>query len=222
MSEDIAQNISWNTRLEDYFASTGEKAHCLSWLHKRAEALYSFRRNFIDLPVIVISSMTGFLSVGSSTMFEGQEKWSSIALGIASLFVGVLNTTGSYFGWSKRAEGHRIASIQYAKLYRFLQIEMSLPREERMNPHDLLKSTRDQYDRMQEVSPLLPPECIKEFQQKFKNEHEISKPEEANGLEKISVWKDEIQNPLYSHKSPEKAASQVSLVVESPLVSVVA
>jgi hypothetical protein len=222
MSEDIAQNISWNSRLEDYFASTGEKAHCLSWLHKRAEALYSFRRNFIDLPVIVISSMTGFLSVGSSTMFEGQEKWSSIALGIASLFVGVLNTTGSYFGWSKRAEGHRIASIQYAKLYRFLQIEMSLPRDERMNPHDLLKSTRDQYDRMQEVSPLLPPECIKEFQQKFKNEHEISKPEEANGLEKISVWKDEIPNPLYSHKKTDGEVSQASLVPGSPLVSVVA
>jgi hypothetical protein len=220
MSEDIAQTISWNSRLEDYFASTGEKAHCLSWLHKRAEALYSFRRNFIDLPVIVISSMTGFLSVGSSTMFEGQEKWSSIALGIASLFVGVLNTTGSYFGWSKRAEGHRIASIQYAKLYRFLQIEMSLPREERMTPQALLKSTRDQYDRMQEISPLLPPEIIKEFQQKFKNEHEISKPEEANGLEKISVWKDEIPNPLYSHKKRETETSQVSLVVGSPQISV--
>jgi len=220
MSEDIAQTISWNSRLEDYFASTGEKAHCLSWLHKRAEALYSFRRNFIDLPVIVISSMTGFLSVGSSTMFEGQEKWSSIALGIASLFVGVLNTTGSYFGWSKRAEGHRIASIQYAKLYRFLQIEMSLPREERMTPQALLKSTRDQYDRMQEISPLLPPEIIKEFQQKFKNEHEISKPEEANGLEKIAVWKDEIPNPLYSHKKRETETSQVSLVVGSPQISV--
>lgn len=217
MSEDIAQNISWNTRLEEYFASTGEKAHCLSWLHKKAEALYSFRRNFIDLPVIVISSLTGFLSVGSSSMFEGQEKWASISLGIASLFVSVLNTTGSYFAWSKRSEGHRIASIQYAKLYRFLQIEMSLPREERMNPHDLLKSTRDQYDRMQEISPLLPPEIIKEFQAKFKNEHEISKPEEANGLEKISIWKDERQNPLYSHKSKETGTSQVSLVVESPL-----
>jgi hypothetical protein len=73
---------------------------------------------------------------------------------------------------------------------------------------------------MQEISPLLPPECIKEFQQKFKNEHEISKPEEANGLEKISVWKDEIPNPLYSHKKRETEASQVSLVVGSPQISV--
>jgi hypothetical protein len=219
MSEDISATISWNSRLEDYFASTGEKAHCLSWLHKKAEALYSSRRNFIDLPVIVISSITGFMSVGSTSMFEDQ-RWSSIALGVASLFVSVFNTTGSYFAWSKRAEGHRIASIQYAKLYRFLQIEMALPRDERMNPRDLLKSTRDQYDRMQEISPLLPPEIIKEFQAKFKNEHEISKPEEANGLEKISVWKAETPNPLYSHKSQEKGVDGGSPPVELPQISV--
>ena len=211
MSEDIAHTITWNDRLEEYFASTGEKAHCLSWLHKRAEALYSRRRNFIDLPVIVISSLTGFLSVGSSSMFEGQEKWSSIALGVASLFVSVLNTTGSYFGWSKRTEGHRIASIQYAKLYRFLNIEMSLPRDERLTPHDLLKSVKEQYDRMSEVSPLLPPECIREFHLKFKDEKEISKPEEVNGLEKIEVWKGEINNPL---KLVRQSSSALSLPAE--------
>jgi hypothetical protein len=75
---------------------------------------------------------------------------------------------------------------------------------------------------MQEISPLLPPECIREFQQKFKNETEISKPEEANGLEKIEVWKDETLNPLYSHKTRERDASQVSLAVGSPLPLAVA
>jgi hypothetical protein len=186
MSEEIG-DISWNPRLEEYFSSTGEKAHCLSWCHKKAEALYSNRRNFIELPVIVLSSAVGFLSVGSTSMFEGQEKVASIALGIGSLFVSVLQTINTYFGWAKRAEGHRIASIQYAKLYRFLNIEMSLPRSERMEPSDLLKSVKDQYDRLTEVSPLLPNVVLEEFKKKFEKEKDISKPEEANGLEKIVV-----------------------------------
>jgi hypothetical protein len=87
-------------------------------------------------------------------------------LGLLSLLVSVLNTTGTYFAWAKRAEGHRISSIQYARLYRFLNIEMSLPREERMTPADLLKHTKDQYDRLQEVSPLIPPEVIAVFKQR--------------------------------------------------------
>lgn len=185
-------DVSWNVRLEEYFSSSGEKAHCLSVMHKQAEALYSRRRNFIDLPVIIGSAMIGFLNAGSTSMFNDPQT-SSVALGIGSLVVSVLQTINTYFNWAKKAEGHRISAIQYAKLYRFLSIEMSLPRNERMSPTDLLKQTRDTYDRLQEVSPLLPPEVINDFKQTFAKTTDISKPEEANGLEKIEVY---VENPL--------------------------
>ena len=185
---ELSSNIRWTVKLEEYFASTGEKAHCLSWVHKQAEQMYSTRRTFIDLPVIVGSGVVAFLNAGSSSMFD-DSRLSSIALGIGSLCIGVLNTLGSYFGWAKRSEGHRISAIHYAKLYRFITVELALPREERMSPHDFLKYVKDQYDRLQEISPLVPPSVIRDFQRKFKNEHEISKPEEANGLEKITVYR---------------------------------
>lgn len=191
MSESVTgteKSIHWTEMLEEYFASTGEKAHCLSWCHKRGEQLYSTRRTWIDLPVIVISGLTGFLSAGSTSLFS-DAKVSSVALGVASLFVSVLNTAGSYYGWAKRAEGHRISAIHYARLYRSISVELSLPRDERTLPNDFLKYVRDQYDRLQEISPLIPPEVISEFQKKFEKETEISKPEEANGLEKITVFR---------------------------------
>jgi hypothetical protein len=207
MSEEIGENVTWNRRLEEYFASTGEKAHCLSLIHKRAEALYSQRRNFIDLPVIIISSVVGFLSVGSSSMFPNNSMGASIGLGVGSLLVSVLNTTGSYFQWAKKSEGHRISAIHYAKMYRFLNIEMSLPRSERMSPHDLLKYTKDSYDRLQEVSPLIPPEIIKQFKQEFtgKPEYkEITMPEIANGLEKITIYvSSPTHTPPEGYKTPE-------------------
>lgn len=185
---DNAVSIHWTVKLEEYFASTGEKAHCLSWVHKQAETMYSNRRTFIDLPVIVGSGVIAFLNAGSSSMFD-DPRVSSVALGVGSLLVGVLNTLGSYFGWAKRAEGHRISSIHYSKLYRFITVELSLPREERLKPHDFLKYVKDQYDRLQEISPIVPHEIIKEFQKKFSHETEISKPEEANGLEKITIYR---------------------------------
>lgn len=186
-ASEINANIQWTDKLEEYLASTGEKAHCLSWVHKRAEQLYSTRRTFIDMPVIIGSGVIAFLNAGSSTMFE-DPKISSIALGVGSLVVGILNTMGTYFGWAKRAEGHRISAIHYSKLYRFITVEMSLPREERMKPSDFLKYVKDQYDRLQEISPLIPPSVIGEFQHKFAKYTDISKPEEANGLEKIEVY----------------------------------
>lgn len=226
MSESVSGSekpkaIHWTEMLEEYFASTGEKAHCLSWCHKRAEAMFSNRKTWIDLPVIVISGVTGFLSAGSTSMFSNPTT-SSIALGVASLFVSVLNTAGSYYGWAKRAEGHRISAIHYARLYRFISVELALPRDERMQPNDFLKYVKDQYDRLQEISPLLPPEVIIEFQKKFEKETEISKPEEANGLEKITVFRgtenidcsdpNESRSPQFKIRTPKlsKVATMVA------------
>jgi hypothetical protein len=41
---------------------------------------------------------------------------------------------------------------------------------------------------LQEISPLLPPEVLNDFKRKYANDKDISKPEEANGLEKIEVY----------------------------------
>jgi hypothetical protein len=71
---------------------------------------------------------------------------------------------------------------------------MALPRDERMSPHDLLKYVKDQYDRLAEISPLVPAVIIAKFQSKFKKYTDISKPEEANGLEKITVYKPSAQD----------------------------
>ena len=109
-------------------------------------------------------------------------------LGLISIFVGILNTVGTYFSWSRRAEAHRISNIQYSRLYRHISVEMALPREERTKPSELLQFIRTEYDRLNELSPLIPPSIIKLFNTKFSQEKEISQPEETNGLEKITVY----------------------------------
>jgi hypothetical protein len=191
MSEEF-NNISWTTNLEEHFASTGEKSHCLAWCHKKSEEKYARLRTFIDLPVISLSSICGFLQVGSDTMFPDTRS-ASIALGMLSLFTALLASLQVYFKWSARAEAHRISAIQYSRLYRYISIEMNLPRQERKQPQDLLKETKENYDRLQEISPLIPPDIIAQFKKAFSHEKDISKPEEANGLEKIEVY---TENPM--------------------------
>ena len=209
---DPGTEIHWTPELEEYFASTGEKAHCLSWVHKKAEERYSRFKTYIDLPVIVISSITGFVSAGSTNMFPGNQQLATICIGVSSLLVSTLNMTGTYFGWARRAEGHRLSSIHYAKLYRFCLIEMKLPREERKTPHDLLKYVKDQVDNLAEVSPMLPPQIIAEFKEQFDNEkyNEVSKPEEANGLEKITVFGEPDSKRHFNHVPADRYMSPLS------------
>jgi hypothetical protein len=187
---DIGTNVSWTVLLEDYFAQTGEKANGLAIMHKRAESIFTRRKTYIDLPVIIGSGAVAFLNAGSSSLFAGNQQLAATALGVGSLVIGILNTTGSYFGWAKRAEGHRISSIHYAKLYRFINVEMRLPREQRMQPGDFLKYVKDQYDRLAELSPPIPSSVARTFSNQMEKYKDISKPEETNGLNKIQIFVD--------------------------------
>jgi len=188
-STQLGERISWTIALEEYFAQTGEKANGLAIMHKKAESIFNRRKVYIDLPVIVGSGAVAFLNAGSSSLFSDHQL-AATALGVGSLVIGVLNTIGTYFAWAKRAEGHRMSAIHYAKLYRFINVELRLPRDERMQPGDFLKYVKDQYDRLAELSPLIPGSVTAAFAQKMKDYNDISKPEETNGLNKIEVFVD--------------------------------
>jgi hypothetical protein len=199
-STDAIGTVSWTVILEEYFAQTGEKANGLAIMHKRAESVFTRRKTYIDLPVIIGSGVIAFLNAGSSSLFSDHQM-AATSLGVGSLVVGILNTTGTYFGWAKRSEGHRMSAIHYAKLYRFINVEMRLPREERMQPGDFLKYVKDQYDRLAELSPLIPGSIAKDFNQQMAKYMDISKPDETNGLNKIEIFVDS-QHELGGAPSP--------------------
>lgn len=211
MSEEDLTDVKWSEELETYFKETAEKSQCLAVLHKHAEGLFSNRKVFLELPCIVLSAVVGFCSVGSTYMFDNNTMLSSITLGVGSLFVSTLQTVGSYFGWAKRAEGHRISAIQYSKQHRFLLVEMSLPRDERMSAGSILKLTRADFDRLAEISPLLPSESIASFNKRFSNSP-ISKPIEVNGLEPVKIHNLRIRTPAISVEitSPKESNGGVS------------
>jgi hypothetical protein len=189
MAEEIGE-VSWTPLLESHLRKTGEKAHALSWMHMHASRLYSRRTMFIDLPVIIGSGTVAFLSAGSSTLFEGETKLSSISLGVGSLILAIMQSVNSYFGWARRSEGHKIGNLQFARLFRFISIQMGLPREERMAPAALLKHVSESYDRLAETCPVCPPETIAEFKKRFGGSAyaDVARPPEVNGLERVLVF----------------------------------
>ena len=209
MSDGDKRDITYNGELEELIAAEAERCAGLSWMHGRAEAYYSIRNTAVTLPTIVLSTLVGFLSGSSSSIFT-EATIASIGIGSVSLFTGVLSTIGTFFSFAKRAEGHRIASIQYSKISRFLTIELTLPRSERIVAGDLLKMTRDSIERQLETSPPIPDDIIVQFKYKFKDQKDVAIPDVANGIHKVSVNSRTINSP-----PPTVRAEEVTLVVET-------
>jgi hypothetical protein len=209
MSDDEKRDISYHEALETLIAQEAERCAGLSWLHGRAEAYYSVRNTAVTLPTIILSTLVGFLSGTSSSIFS-DATMGSIGIGSVSLFTGVLSTIGTFFSFAKKAEGHRIASIQYSKISRFLSIELTLPRSERMSAGDLLKITKDNIERQIETSPPIPDQIISEFKSKFKDAKDIAVPDIANGIHKVQV-----NSKIVTTPPPTVRGEDVTLIVES-------
>lgn len=188
MEDSTFHHISWNDSLETLVAEEAEKCGGLSWLHAECEKYFSLRTNCIALPVIILSTVNGFLSGSSQSIFSNGQV-ASIGLGVLSLFTGVLSTVGSYFAWAKRTEAHRISSLQYQKIAKFLTIELSLPKDERIAAKDILKITREQIERLMEISPAVPEYIIYKYKNRFKNNTGVAQPEIIEGFKKVTINK---------------------------------
>jgi len=184
--EPSQDNISWNDSLEDMIGAEGEKCGGLAWLYTESERYYSKMNTYVALPVIVLSTVTGFLS-GSSQLIFNDGATASIGIGGVSLFTGVLSTIGAYFSWAKKTEGCRISALQYRKLQKFIITEMTLPKIERIRAKDMLKMIRETVERLLETSPAVPEHIIKTYNSQFKSTVEISHPEMTQGIAKVRI-----------------------------------
>ena len=193
MAED-SKDITYNASLEKLIAEEAEKCTGLAWLHKKAEAKTGRSNDCITIPTIVLSTIVGFLSSTSTSLFSNPIT-ASIGIGAVSLFTGILSTIGNYFSFAKRTESHRIASISYSKLARFLEIELSLPKSERILAKDLLKITKDQIERLLETSPAVDDAVVAEYKRLFKDVTDVAHPAETNGLHKVTINSKEFTLP---------------------------
>ena len=210
------EDLQYNTHLEEVIAAEAEKSLVLRWLHDQSEKRYSKLNTFVAFPVIVISALAGTASIGQESLF-GNSDAAPIVIGVMSLAVSVLNVIGNYFSWAKRAEGHRISGINYAKLHRWISIELALPRDQRVPAKHFLKEIREQIDRLNETSPAIPQQSVDAFSTKMKNlGSNITLPEICNQIHNVEVYRGKnmeviVENPLHAAAAEVKDASGTAL-----------
>jgi hypothetical protein len=179
-SSDDGNVTEWSSGLEEVLRKEGEEAEGLFWLHNRSSVTATRNNDLINIPSIILQTITGFLSATGGLV-------PPLALGAFSVFTGVLSTLLSYYKFSARAEAHRMCSQLYLKIYKKIEIELSLPPDQRLQPLKLLEEVRDKLARVSEIAPDIPVAIIADFKKEFKG-GETKKPIIANGLDKILVY----------------------------------
>lgn len=196
------ESLDYDTDVENLLKENAEECESLSLLHRSAFEKYNRLSNVINVPVIVLSSAIGF-----ATGIEiGYDKI-NIVLGVASIFVGIIKSIDSYFALPKRAEGHRLCSLQYAQINKRIAVELSLKREMRQNPKDMLGLIKTDMKNLADIAPLIDYDIIETFKAKYSDgsgHFATNTANICNGLTQVRVNRAEVVE-----KQPENAVVNI-------------
>ena len=182
--------IDYNTDLEHLLKLHAEECESFSILHRYSYEKYSERSNYINIPVIILSSAIGF----ATGIDIGYDKM-NIILGVSSIFVGIIKSIDTYFQLGKRSEAHRLCSLQFQQINKKIMIELSLKREQRISAKDMLQIIKTDIKNLQDIAPLIDEEIIKIFKKNYGEEDPVTKkikftahtPNLCNGLTQVTV-----------------------------------
>ena len=137
--------------------------------------------SIVSIPIIVISSMTGYMTA----LDLGWDN-SSVFLGSLSIIVGIIRSIEAYFGWGKRSESHRISSLQYAKTNKLIAVELALQSGDRIAAKDLLNIIKQDLQTLAEYAPMLDDVVIEKFKEIY-GKYPTKKSNLTNGLTTIYI-----------------------------------
>ena len=174
--------IDYNKDLELLLKDNAEECESLGILHRASYEKYNRLSNYINIPVIILSSAIGFatgIDIGYANM--------NIILGVGSIFVGIIKSIDTYFQLGKRSESHRLCSLQYQQIHKKIQIELALTRKQRQTAKDMLSVIKTDIKNLQDISPLVDQDIIDNYNEKYNKYTNVKKPNFVNGLTEVAI-----------------------------------
>ena len=193
------ENMEWKEYHENILVDWADKALCYRWLHSKSSSKYIKLRNLYTIPVIILSTLTGTANFALERVPEEYQGYCQIGIGSLNILAGIITTISQFLKINELSEAHRVSSISWDKFYRNIRVELVKCPEDRINVGYLIKSCKDEYNRLMETSPTIDTNIINEFNKTFKVKSKIDDEKKKEALKSLN--KPEILDSLESTKN---------------------
>ena len=221
-------HVEWTTDHENILVEWADKAMCYRWLHGKSHQHFSKANTWFTIPVIIMSTLTGTANFAQDK-FEGPTKeYVTVSIGAVNIIAGILTTIQQFLKISELNEAHRVSSLSWDKFYRNIKVDLAKAPPERTPVLQMLKTCKEEFDRLMEISPAISEKVAKEFTNTFSGgtikgktaiAEELVKKQEAFGLLK----KPDICGQLESSKNcvykPNKTLNETKDAIKNARIS---
>ena len=182
MTEEITDMESmWNEYHENVLRQWGEACACYRYMHHRAFLKFKKLSLRFNLPVIVLSTVTGTANFAQSSFPESMRSSAPAIIGGMNLIAGLIATIMQFLKINELMENHRTAALGHGSLSRNIRLQLSLPRAERKKEGLVfVEYCKMEYDRLLEQSPSIPRHILNNFDKEYPIEGVFTKPEILN------------------------------------------
>ena len=213
----------WKDEEEKILKEWADKGQCYELMHARCHEIYRRKNTLYVIPVIIISTLTGTANFAQDKVPIDKRDIFVMTIGGLNIIAAIVTTISQYLKISELNESYRAGSLSWGKFYRNIKTELAKHPLDRMSPSNMLKHYKEEYDRLIEIYPPIPPNIIAEFNKKM-DVPELIKPEICDSLYPTSIYgmsKDErmemikrFQPPIAQDDESEKPVEVIAEEVQ--------
>ena len=168
----------WNDYHENVLRQWGEASACYRYMHHRAFLQFKRLSLRFNLPVIVLSTITGTANFAQSTLPPSIQPAAPSIIGGLNLIAGLIATIMQFLKVNELMENHRTAALGHGSLSRNIRLQLALPRNERKKEGlKFVEECKATYDSLLEQSPPIPKKILLNFDKEYPIEGVFTKPE---------------------------------------------
>jgi len=205
----ITQNdvVEWTIEHEKILIEWADKAMCYRWLHTKANSMFNSLNAWYTIPVIIISTLTGTANFAQERVPLEYVNYFVMVVGGFNILAGIISTIQQFLKITQLNEAHRVSTIAWDKFYRNIKIELAKHPTERMDVRQMIKMSKEEFDRLMETSPDIPDKIIEKFKSNFNGQDvfdKIVKPEICD----ILIPTNDYRNPWYNDENRGKIINE--------------
>jgi len=180
--------MEWSPENEKILVEWCDIAQCYKWLNTKAHSRYSVLHARFTIPAITLSTISGTASFAQASLPLEYQVYAPMVIGTINIAIGILTTIQQYLKISELNESHRVAAIAWDKYARNIRIELAKAPKERLDADIFIKHNRDEFDRLMETSPTIPPQIIELFMKTFQgDDRDYAKKSRFEALKKPDI-----------------------------------
>lgn len=183
---------NWDESFEHLLEMYADESAIREQLHRNSFYYYSRWNNYLQLPIIVLSAISGSMQFLSQSFTEF-EKQIITCTGSLSVCVSLISAIGTYLKFGESKKIHEHATNSWLGLYHTIRFQLSLRRELREEANEFVKNVLGQYNHLFEISPIVKQKFINRVKKKIKKIDNIGfrVPIYLNGIEATKAYNED-------------------------------